>query len=92
MPNERQTWPYQGQATSPRALTLTPDGILNSERSLAGRLRMGTAVGVGPGARGALSDGTRGGNTDFGMDSVPRNYDPIGTSDPALGSRFVRRR
>jgi hypothetical protein len=92
MPNERRAWPYTGEAASPPALTLTPDGLLRSDRSLAGRLRRSTAPGVGPSPRGALADSTRGGNTDFGMDAVVRDYDPIGTSNPNLGSRFVRRR
>jgi hypothetical protein len=75
MADARRSWPYSGQATSPPALTQTPDGTLNSGRSLAGPLRLGTAPGVGP--RGAL-DGA--GASDFGTDRVsPRRFDPIGT-------------
>ena len=71
-----------------------PDGTLRSARSLAGRLRMGTAPGVGP--RGAPeSDAFRG--TDFGMDRIdPRCHDPIGrvpyTATSTLISRNTRRR
>jgi hypothetical protein len=78
MPNRRQTWPYRGAAESPPAITVTPDTTLNSGRSLAGVLRMGTAPPVGP--RGVIGDGP--GDTDFGMDRVtPRGFDPMGTSD-----------
>lgn len=80
MPNRRQTWPYNGAAASPPALTQTPDGLLNSARSLAGPLRLGTAPGrVGP--RGAVADGF--GGSDFGMDrGNPREMDHIGVSRP----------
>ena len=78
MPNRNQSWPYQGQAASPPALSLSPDGVLNSGRSLAGTLRIGTAAGVGP--RGALVAGLRG-RSDFGMDRIsPRSMDHIGVS------------
>lgn len=54
----------------------TGDAVLKSDRSLAGPLRMGTALGVGPRGR-AVGDGA----SDFGMDSVtPRSFDPMGTS------------
>ena len=54
-----------------------PDGILRSDRSLAGPLRLGTEPRVGP--RGFLRDGNA---SDFGMDRVtPRGFDPAGTSD-----------
>ena len=75
MPNRRRTWPYQGQAASPPAITVSPDGVLRSNRSLAGPLRWGTAPGVGP--RGNIGDEFR--ETDFGMDRVdPRDVDPMG--------------
>lgn len=66
-----------------------PDGILRSDRSLAGPLRLGTAPGVGP-------RGVRNGASDFGMDRVsPRGFDPMGTHDtraPAQeGSELVSR-
>lgn len=68
-----------------------PDGILRSDRPLAGPLRLGTEPRVGP--RGLLPDGT---SSDFGMDRVsPRGFDPMGTSDtraPAQeGSSLVSR-
>lgn len=76
MPDVKRSWPYLGQASSPPALTLTPDGLLNSARSLAGPLRLGTAAGVGP--SGAPEGAYR--NSDFGMDRIsPRRFDPIGT-------------
>ena len=54
-----------------------PDGVLKSDRSLAGPLRLGTEPRVGP--RGFLRDGNA---SDFGMDRVsPRGFDPAGTSD-----------
>jgi hypothetical protein len=60
---------------SPTAFFAHPDGMLKSDRSLAGPLRMGTAPGAGP--TGALRGGT---SSDFGMDRVtPRRIDIIGT-------------
>ena len=54
-----------------------PDGVLKSDRSLAGPLRLGTEPRVGP--RGFLRDGNA---SDFGMDRVTaRGFDPAGTSD-----------
>lgn len=77
MPNRRRTWPYQGAADSPPALTQTPDALLNSGRSLAGPLRLGTAPGAGP--RGAPPVG----DTDLGMDRIsPRPMDSIGQQYP----------
>ena len=88
MPNARQTWPYNGAAVSPEALTQSPDGLLNSGRSLAGPLRLGTAPGVGP--RGALLDGLNG-RSDFGMDRIsPRPYDAIGQKYPENVDRQSR--
>lgn len=94
MPNARRSWPYNGQADSPPALTLTPDGVLNSTRSLVGPLRRGTAPGVGPTVRG-LNIAARGAS-DFGVDHItPRHFDPMGTSDsrgpPFPESTRVRR-
>lgn len=78
MPDRRRTWPYNGAAASPPALTQSPDGLLNSARSLAGPLRIGTAPGVGP--RGAPDGAYL--DTDLGVDRVsPRGFDPMGTSD-----------
>lgn len=91
MANRRQTWPYNGEASSPAALTLSPDGTLNSGRSLAGPLRKGTAGSVGPSGFGPGN-----GASDFGTDRVsPRHFDPMGTSDtrapPFPESRRVQR-
>ena len=87
MPNRNRSWPYQGQAASPAALTLTPDGILNSERSLAGPLRRGTFGSVGPAA---LVGGR--GASDFGMDRISqRCHDPIGRVPYTAESIRVRR-
>jgi hypothetical protein len=74
---------------------VTPDGYLRSERNLAGPLRMGTARGAGP--SGLVAGG---GASDFGMDRMPRRFDPIGSHNdrtpprPAstLLSRAVRSR
>lgn len=92
MANGRRTWPYNGQADSPVALSLSPDTLLRSDRSLAARGRLGTAPGVGPvgftpGGRAA---------SDFGLDNVsPRRFDPLGTPDvrsPSFpGSTRIRR-
>ena len=92
MPNARRTWPYNGFGSSPPALTITPDTILNSARYCAGPLRLGTAPGVGP--RG-VPDGP-GQRTDYGMDSIsPRRMDPMGTSvtrdPPRRPSRLMSR-
>jgi hypothetical protein len=76
MPNRRRTWPYDGQADSPPAITVGASGVLNSSRSLVGPLRRGTAPGVGPRGR---ADG--GGGSDLGTDRVsPIGFDPMGTS------------
>lgn len=98
--DNQSEWPRQRPAdgtdrTSPTGFFEHPNGILRSDRSFAGPLRMGTAVGVGP--KGAL----RGGNSsDFGMDRISsRGFDPLGTSDTRaplqetspLVSREVRR-
>lgn len=77
MGNRRQTWPYQGAGSSPPALTLGRDAILNSARPLAGPLRTGTEPNVGP--RGDPREGA----TDFGMDRIdPRSFDKIGKNYP----------
>jgi len=91
MPNARQTWPFQGSAASPAALTLTPDGILNSERPCVGPLRRGTYGDVGPKPLGGAGRGA----SDFGMDRIsPRARDSIGQKYPETdtgNSRRVRR-
>lgn len=52
-----------------------PDGILKSDRSLAGPLRLGTEPRVGP--KGFLRDGNA---SDFGVDRItPRRFDPMGS-------------
>ena len=92
MPNRRRSWPYNGAAASPAALTVSPDGLLSSSRSLVGPLRLGTEPRVGP--RGVVSDGP--GETDVGVDRVtPRGFDPMGTSDtrapPQEASELISR-
>lgn len=82
MPNRRNAWPYNGAAPSPAALTQSPDGLLNSDRSLAGPLRRGTFGPVGPTGRGIGAVGARYAS-DMGMDQVnPRTFDHIGVSRP----------
>ena len=82
MPDRRRSWPYQGQATSPAALTQSPDGLLNSDRPLGGPLRRGTFGPVGPTGRGIGGVVNRAA-TDFGVDQVtPREFDHIGVSRP----------
>jgi len=93
MPNRRRTWPYNGAAASPPAITVSPDTDLNSARSLVGPLRLGTEPRVGPRGN-ANEDGPRG--TDFGVDRVsPRGFDPMGTSDtrapPQEASELISR-
>ena len=76
----RETWPRLRVMASPAALTLTPDGLLNSDRSLAGPLRRGTYGPVGPTGRALGSVASRGAS-DMGMDFVsPRAMDHIGVS------------
>lgn len=82
MPDRNRSWPHQGQATSPAALTLSPDGLLNSGRSLAGPLRRGTYGPVGPTGRGIGGVGARYAS-DFGTDRItPRAFDHIGQTYP----------
>lgn len=83
MPNRDRSWPYRtGQADSPPAITVSPDTDLNSARSLAGPLRLGTEPRVGP--RGNVANGGEFA-TDFGVDRIsPRGFDPMGTSDTRL--------
>jgi len=94
MAENRTRWPTR--STEPVGHFQTPDGVLRSDRSLAGPLRLGTSPGVGP--RGLLRDGNA---SDFGMDRVtPRGFDPMGshnTREPpqessSLLSRATRRR
>lgn len=82
MPDRRRSWPYDGAGTSPAALSLSPDGLLNSDRPLSGPLRRGTYGPVGPTGRGLGTVANRV-ETDFGMDRVtPRDMDHIGVSKP----------
>jgi len=91
MPDRRRSWPYEGQARSPRALTQTPDGLLNSDRSLAGPLRWGTAPGAGPRVGTASVDGASA--SDFGIDRVSqRSHDPIGRVPYDAESTLIARR
>lgn len=65
---------------NPRGFFLTGNGVLRSDRSLAGPLRTGTEPRVGPRAAGP-SAGGESRSSDFGMDRVsPRGFDPMGTS------------
>jgi len=90
MPNVRRSWPYEGAAASPAALTQTPDGILNSDRPLAGPLRRGTFGAAGPTARGLGVAGRYA--SDFGMDRISqRCHDPIGRVPYTAESVRVRR-
>lgn len=78
MPNRRRSWPYEGQAASPPAITVSPDGTWNSARRFVGPLRAATEPRVGP--RGAPNAETI--DTDVGVDRIsPRTWDPMGTSD-----------
>ena len=90
MPNARRTWPYEGAARSPDALSLSPDCLLSSGRSLAAVGRLGTTGNVGP--SGAVLGGFNG--SDFGRDSLAYRYDPIGwaTTRPVRGYIRDRRR
>lgn len=89
MGNRRQAWPYDGAAASGPALSLSPDGVLNSGRRLAGTLRVGTSAGVGP--QGALLEGLQRGRSDFGMDRItPRAMDHIGVSYQGAASPTSR--
>jgi hypothetical protein len=96
---KQSEWP-RGQADGserggPTGCFQTRDGVLKSNRSLAGPLRYGTAPGVGP-----KGDGGGNGASDFGMDRVePRDFDPMGTPRNRFGeipselvSRSARRR
>ena len=73
------------EKTSPRGFFQTRDGVLRSDRPLAGPLRTGTSADVGPRAR-ARSAGGQSDTSDFGMDRIsPRGFDPIGTPDDRIG-------
>ena len=64
---------------------VTADAYLRSDRSLAGPLRMGTDPGVGPRGRAVVADRSRA--TDFGMDHIVREFDPMGTALSRYGPR-----
>lgn len=65
---------------SQRAFYQTRDGTLRSDRSLAGPLRTGTELRVGPRSAGP-SAGGESRDSDFGMDRIsPRGFDPMGTA------------
>ena len=82
---KNEEWP-KGQENgagrnAPVANFLVPDGVLNSARSLAGPLRLGTSPDVGPrGSGGGIAD------SDFGLDKVRDRFDPIGTSRDRAGT------
>lgn len=91
MANRRQSWPYAGEATSPPALTLSPNALLRSNRGLAAPGRTATTPEVGP--RGLPAGGV---DSDFGRDRVsPRRMDPLGDittrATPPPASRRIRR-
>ena len=70
---------------NPRAHFLTADGYLRSDRSLAGPLRTGTELRVGPRSAGAR-DGDYSRTSDMGMDRVgPRDFDVLGTCRTRFG-------
>jgi hypothetical protein len=75
---KQSEWPLVRRL--PQACFLLPDGIFESERSLAGPLRTGTAPGVGPrGNQGGGESRT----SDFGMDRVERRpVDRMGVKYP----------
>jgi hypothetical protein len=74
---------------------VNPTGYFRSERNVAGPLRMGTARGAGPSG---FAPG--GGASDFGVDRLPRRFDPVGSHNDrtpprptsTLLSRAVRSR
>jgi hypothetical protein len=69
--NQREWAPVK---RNPVGYFQTADGILRSDRSLAGPLRLGTEPRVGP------SGAIRNGSSDFEMDRItPRKFDPIGS-------------
>lgn len=88
MASERE-WPRTRndgtERTSPRGFFQSRDGVLRSDRSLAGPLRTGTSADVGPRAR-SRGAGGESNDSDFGMDRIsPRGFDPIGTPDDRIG-------
>lgn len=69
----------------PTGFYANPDGVMRSDRSLAGPLRTGTSADVGPRAGGPVSGGDRA-VSDFGMDRIsPRDFDPMGTPRNRFG-------
>jgi hypothetical protein len=74
---------------------VNPTGYSRNERNVAGPLRMGTARGAGP--SGLVAGG---GASDFGVDRMPRRFDPVGSHNDrtpprptsTLLSRAVRSR
>ena len=82
---KQSEWPTERE---PSATFVTPDGYLNSARSLAGPLRMGTEPRVGP--RGAVAGGN---SSDFGTDRIsPRGFDPMGTALDRYGPQEASER
>ena len=88
MANRRRTWPYSGEELNrdpPVGFFQAPDCVMSSARSLAGPLRTGTELRVGPRAAGAR-DGDRSERSDMGMDRVtPRDFDVMGTARQRFG-------
>jgi hypothetical protein len=82
---KQSEWPTERE---PSATFVTPDGYLNSARSVAGPLRMGTEPRVGP--RGAVAGGN---SSDFGTDRIsPRGFDPMGTALDRYGPQEASER
>lgn len=88
MKRTRQSeWPIVKR--EPDAYTLAPDVYLRTDRAAAGPLRTGTVQnGVGP--RGRRPQDA----SDYGMDHIVREFDPIGTSlrryrNPAWDSPLI---
>jgi len=84
VPQREREWP--ATASSPPGLTLSPDALIRSDRSLIGPLRSGTAAGaVGPRGRAG------GGESDYGTDRPElRPVDSIGCKYPETDRRVRR--
>lgn len=61
-----------------------PDCVLKYDRSLAGPLRYGTEPRVGPTGGAIEADYTR--DSDFGMDRIAKDFDPMGTPRNRFGT------
>lgn len=68
---------------NPEAYFQSAQGLMKSDRSLAGPLRLGTTPGAGPKGGAVLGNNS----SDFGMDRIaPRDdWDPMGTTRSRSG-------